>query len=211
MSGFILFLPPHSKGYLMRIAGCTLLPLAAGLLFLFSCASQLKQKFLDEPYRSGELSVPLVVKDIEVADGRMSVTARDLKAPKFTFKQKGDTIAPPLCSEHEKVIRDEIRQYVKGDGRQAKVRATLKEGLKQYTLGFFNAREYAKTAVCIELFNDTTQPYLFSTTGEAYYEVKSPFTDTVYLETLYRKALKTSVYKAFESIRDYLAKQKAEN
>jgi hypothetical protein len=195
----------------MRLTGKILLPLATGLLFFLSCTAQLKQKFLDEPYRSSELSVPLVVTDIEVADGRVSVTARDLKAPKFTFKQKGDTIAPPLNSEHEKVIRDEIRQYVKGDGRQAKVKATLKEGWKQYTLGFFNAREFAKTAVCIELLNDTTQPYLFSTTGEAYYEVKSPIADTAYLETLYRKALKTSVYKAFESIRDYLAKQKAEN
>ena len=168
----------------------------------------LKQKALDEPYRTGELSLPLAVADIEVADGRASVDTRAIKAPRFTFKQMGDTITPPLTIEQEKVIHDEIRQYVNGRGRQVRVKATLKEGVKQYTLGFFNAREYAKTVLTIELLNDTVKPYLFSTTGEASYEVRSAKADTADQETLYRKALKTSVYKAFESIRDFLAQQK---
>jgi hypothetical protein len=185
----------------------TLLLLSA-LLLLPSCAAKLKQKFLDEPYRSGALTVSLTVSNIEVADGRKSADTRSLKAPKFTFKQKGDTVVPPLTIEQEKVIHDEIRKYVKGDGLRVRIKATLKDGVKQYTIGFFNAREFAKTAVTIELMNDTSRTDFFSTTGEAYYEVKSTRADTVYLETLYRKALKTSVYKAFESIREFMEKQK---
>jgi hypothetical protein len=192
----------------MRLAQYVILLLSFMVLLLLSCAAQLKQKFLDEPYRSSALSVPITVTDIEVADGRKSADTRSLKAPKFTFKQKGDTVIPPLTIEQEKVIHDEIRQYVKGDGLRVRIKATLKEGVKQYTLGFFNAREFAKTSVTIELVNDTARTDFFSTTGEAYYEVKSTGADTVYLETLYRKALKTSVYKAFESIREFMEKQK---
>lgn len=192
----------------MRRAQYVILLLSFMVLVLLSCAAQLKQKFLDEPYRNSALSVPITVTDIEVADGRKSADTRNLKAPKFTFKQKGDTVIPPLTIEQEKVIHDEIRQYVKGDGLRVRIKATLKEGVKQYTLGFFNAREFAKTSVTIELVNDTARTDFFSTTGEAYYEVKSTGADTVYLETLYRKALKTSVYKAFESIREFMEKQK---
>jgi hypothetical protein len=192
----------------MRRARYIILLLSSMVLLLLSCAAQLKQKFLDEPYRSSALSVPLIVSDIEVADGRKSADTRTLKAPKFTFKQKGDTVIPPLTIEQEKVIHDEIRLYAKGEGPRMHIKATLKDGVKQYTLGFFNAREFAKTAVTIELMNDTARTSFFTTTGEAYYEVKSTGADTVYLETLYRKALKTSVYKAFESIGEFMEKQK---
>jgi hypothetical protein len=177
-------------------------------ILLLSCAAQLKQKILDEPYRSSALSVPITVSDIVVVDGRNSVDTRSIKAPKFTFKQKGDTITPHLTIEQEKVIHDEIRHSVKGDGLRVRIKATLKDGIKQYTLGFFNAREFAKTAITFEIMNDTARTGFFSTTGEANYEVKSTGADTVYLETLYRKALKTSVYKAFESIGEFMEKQK---
>jgi hypothetical protein len=139
------------------------------------------------------------------------VETRSIKAPKFTFKLKGDTITPPLTIEQEKVIHDEIRQYVKGEGKRVRIKATLKEGIKQYTLGFFNARECAKTAVTIEIRLDTARAGFFSTTGEADYEVKSMTADTVFLETLYRKALKTSVSKAFESVREFMEKQDSGN
>jgi hypothetical protein len=188
----------------MRLARYVLL--SSMVLLLLSCAAQLKQKCLDEPYRSGALSVPITVTDIEVADGRNSVDTRSIKSPTFTFKQKGDTVIPPLTIEQEKVIHDEIRLYVKGDGPRVRIKATLKDGVKQYTLGFFNAREFAKTSVTIEIMNDTARTGFFSTTGEAYYEVKSTGADTVYLETLYRKALKTSVYKAFESVGEFMEK-----
>jgi hypothetical protein len=62
--------------------------------------------------------------------------------------------------------------------------------------------------VNIALFYTINNTQLFSTTGEAAYETKSTRADTVFLESLYRKALKTCVYKAFESIQDYLEKSK---
>ncbi|MBN1128544.1 MAG: hypothetical protein JXA71_06135 [Chitinispirillaceae bacterium] len=191
----------------MRHARFETLVLFSALLLCFSCASRLKQKFIDEPYRSGSLSVPLMVTDIEVADERKSVAIQNLAAPTATLKKKGDTIMEPLTIEQEKAIHDEIRQCIKGEGVRVRIRATLKDGVKQYSSGFFNAREYARTAVTIELLDEVTQPYFFSTTGEAHYEVKSTKADTAFLETLYRKALKTSVYKAFESIEEFLRKQ----
>jgi hypothetical protein len=195
----------------MRHLRLGILLLFSVLVLLPSCAAKIKQKFLDEPYRTGTLSVPLMVTDIEVTDGRNSVNTRGIKAPKFTFKQKGDTIVPRLTIEHEKVIHDEIRQSVNGGGPGVRIKATLKEGVQQYTLGFFNAREYAKAAVTIDLFNGAVEPYFFSTTGEVYYEVKSTMADTVFQEMLYRKALKTAVHKAFESVAGFLEKREKQD
>jgi hypothetical protein len=191
----------------MRHARYGILLLESILFLHFSCFAQFKQRFLDEPYRASKLSVPLAVTEIEIADSRASVAVRSIKAPKFTFRQKGDTIIPPLTIEQEKVVRDEIRQSVTGGGPQVRIKATLKEGIKVYTLGFFHAREYATAAVTIELRLDTARATLFSTTGEANYEVKSMTADSVYLETLYRKALKTAVYKAFESVGEFMRKR----
>jgi hypothetical protein len=61
--------------------------------------------------------------------------------------------------------------------------------------------------VTVELLDGVTQPWFYKTTGEADYEVKSISPDSTFLETLYRKALKTSLYKAFESVNEFLEKR----
>jgi hypothetical protein len=180
--------------------------LCVSALFI-DCAAKIKRNFLNEPYRAKTISVALSIAGIEVVDGRSSLDTETLWIPSFTFKKVGDTVIPPLTSAQEAVIKDEIAHYAKGSGPEVKVKATIKEGTKQYSMGFFNSRECAKAAMTVELLDSVHTPYLFSTTGEAYYEVKSTKADTLFLEKLYRKALKTCVYKAFESIQEFLEKQ----
>ncbi|MBN2037736.1 MAG: hypothetical protein JW768_13425 [Chitinispirillaceae bacterium] len=185
--------------------------LLALLLFIIpGCAAKIKQKFLDEPYAGKAINAALAITDIEVVDGRGTVDNEAVSIPSFTFKKVGDTIVPPLTMEQEKVIHDEIRKYATGEGTGALVRATINQGVKQYSMGFFNAREYAAATVTIELLQSETEPYLFKTSGESYYEVKSTRADTLFLETIYRKALQTCVYKAFESVASFLEKRGAE-
>jgi hypothetical protein len=61
--------------------------------------------------------------------------------------------------------------------------------------------------VAITLLDSIHQPELFSTSGEAEYEITSTGADVSSLEKLYVKALKLCVYKAFESIDEFLGKQ----
>jgi hypothetical protein len=176
------------------------------LVFLFTmgCAGKIKQNFLNEPYRNKRVSVELAITGIEVADARAAVDTGTLIIPGFTFKKIGDTIVPPLSVIEEKAIKDEIAQYAQGGKTAVRVKATIKTGIKEYSMGFFNSREFAGAAVNIDLLDTIHNTQLFSTTGEASYEVKSIRADTAFLESLYRKALKTCVYKAFENIEDYL-------
>ena len=173
-------------------------------LFTMGCAGKIKQNFLNEPYRNKRISVELTITGIEVADARAAVDTGTLIVPGFTFKKMGDTIVPPLSVIEEKAIKDEIAQYAQGGKTAVRIKATITRGIKEYSMGFFNSREYAGADVNIELLDTINNTQLFSTTGEAGYEVKSIRADTVFLESLYRKALKTCVYKAFESIKDYL-------
>jgi hypothetical protein len=178
----------------------------ASLLFL-GCAAKMKRKVLDEPYQSKSISVGLTITDIEVADARTSVDVNPIVIPSFTFKTVGDTIVPPLTTAEERILKDEIAHYAKGGGTEVRVRATIKKGVKQYSKGILYAREYAQAAVEVELLDTGQASRFFSATGEADYEIKSTKADSVSLETLYVKALKTCVFKAFESVEEYLEKQ----
>jgi hypothetical protein len=188
----------HRYGILLLVSVCMLFP---------SCAAKMKQKLVDEPYQSKTLSVPLAVSAIEVVDGRAPADTNRVRPPRFSIKIKGDTVIPPLTPEQKKVISDEIRRYVVGEGVGVRVKATVSDGVKQYNKGFFYAREYTRAVVTVELLDGVTQPWFYKTTGEADYEVKSISPDSTFLETLYRKALKTSLYKAFESVNEFLEKR----
>jgi hypothetical protein len=187
----------------MKIRFATILSVLVFLLTL-GCAAKIKQNFLKESYRSKEISAALTITGIEVVDARTTVDTGTLIIPRFTFKKVGDTIVPPLSAEQVKIIKDEIAHYASGGKTAVRIKATITRGIKEYSMGFFNSREYAGADVNIELLDTINNTQLFSTTGEAGYEVKSIRADTVFLESLYRKALKTCVYKAFESIKDYL-------
>jgi hypothetical protein len=182
------------------------------LVFLLTlgCAAKIKRNFLNEPYRSKEISAALTITGIEVVDGRTTVDTATLIIPRFTFKKVGDTIVPPLSAEQVKIIKDEIAHYASGGKTSVRVKATIKTGIKEYSMGFFYAREYAGADVTIELLDTLHNTLLFSTTGEAGNEVKSTRADTVFLESLYRKVLKTCVYKAFESIKEFMEKRTKE-
>ena len=156
------------------------------------------------------MSVPLAVSEITVADGRKAAGLKQIAFPRFAFKKRGDTAAPPLTMRQEQIVREEALRYVSGAGRRVRITATLKDGVKQWEQGFLHSREFARTTVALELYDGTDTPCFFSTTGESNYEVKAVFADTAFLEALYQKALKTSVNKAFESIRDFLAKEQAD-
>jgi hypothetical protein len=190
----------------MNIRTSTMLSLLAALLFA-GCAAKLKQNILNEPYRSKEISVPLALRGIEVIDVRNYVDTRALVTPGHGFKKSGDTISPPLTAAQEKNIKDEISRYAAAGTRTVSVKATIKKGTKEYTRKFFYAREFAQAAIAVELFDTQNDTRFFTATGEANYEVKSTRADTVYLEDLYRKALKTCIYKSFESVEEFLAKQ----
>lgn len=182
------------KNNLITVLSCL------ALLFTMSCAARIKLNFLNDPYRSEGVSAPLTISDIEVTDARKHVDTITPIIPRFTLKKIGDTIVPSLTALQEKVIKDEIGQYAAGGTTSVRVKATVNECIKEYSMGFFNAREYASAKVTIELMDSKNDTRLFSTTGEANYEVKSTRADTAFLESLYLKALKTSIFKCFESV-----------
>jgi len=191
----------------MKISSVTVLSVLVFLLTV-GCAAKIKRNFINEPYQAKKISVALTVTGIEVVDARGAADTATVIIPGFTFKRVGDTMIPPLTAEQSKIIKDEIARYASGGKTTVRIKATITKGIKEFSMGFFNSREYAEANVNIELLDTIQNTQLFSGAGEAAYEVKATKADTVFLESLYRKALKTCVYKAFESIQDYLEKLK---
>ena len=191
----------------MKISGITVVSVLIAAL-IFGCAGRIKQNFLNEPYQAKKISAALTITAIDVVDGRKKVDTAAVHIPGFTFNKIGDTVNPPLTAAQSQIIKDEIARYASGGATKVRLKATVTKGIKEYSMGFFNSREYAGADINIELWDTVHGAQLFSTTGEADYEVKSTQADTAFLESLYRKALKTCVYKAFESIEDYLTTAK---
>ena len=188
----------------IRTAGNLLV--CAAVLFT-GCAASIAQKIIDEPYQHKNISVSLNITKIEVGDARTTVDTAALTIPSFAFKTERDTVVPPLTVMEKNEITGEIGRYAKGGDTKVTVRATVKEGIKQYAKGIMSGREYVRAVVAITLLDSIHQPDLFSTSGEAEYEITSTGADVSSLENLYVKALKTCVYKAFESIDEFLEKR----
>jgi hypothetical protein len=182
------------------------------LVFLLTlgCAAKIKRNLLNEPYRSKEISTALTITGIQVVDARTGVDTGTLFIPKFTFKKVGDTMVPPLSAGHIKIIKDEIAYYASGGKTAVRAKATITKGVKEFSMGFFNAREYAGAGITIELLDTLNNTQFYSIAAEAGDEIKSTRADTAYLESLYRKELKTCIYKAFEGIKDYMDKRPKE-
>jgi hypothetical protein len=182
----------------MRYPKLTLL-LLVGLTSSFQCASSMKNKTLQEPYQESSVDVSFSIDSLSVVDTRTSVDSGSMKIPRMVWKKRDGEIVPALGDEQKKVIAEEAARYARGSEGGKTVVVTLLEGRKRYHADFLFSKEYATTAVKVEVLDSVHQPYYLSATGNAAYEVESIKADNPFMEKLYQKALRNAVYKAFES------------
>jgi len=187
-------------------AGKTLL-LAFLSLGIGGCVSKIKMKYLNEPYIEEQIKIPVLIKEIEISDKRDNISSADIEIPRHS--KNGDTIIvrPPLSAEQRKVLEDELGNYVTASGTEVKAVVEILKGEKKFMAARVSEVERVKTKLSVTLYDTSDAIYFAKGNGEAMFELTSLDASDEYIEKLYCKALKASVYKCFEGIREYL-KQK---
>lgn len=176
--------------------------------FLFfcigGCASKIKMKYLDEPYAEEQIKVPVLVKEIEIIDKRENISSADIEIPRRSKNGETIELRPPLNAEHRNVIESEIAHYVTASGTEVKVVIEILKGVKKFEAARVSETERVTTKLGVTLYDNSDAAYFAKSGGEAMFELKSLDASDEFIEKLYCKALKASVYKCFEGIRDYL-------
>lgn len=186
-----------------QISGKTLL-LALILLGIVGCASKMKMKYLDESYAEEQIKIPVLIKEIEISDKRSNISSADIAIPRRSKNGESIVVRPPLSAVHRKLLEDEIANYVTSSGTEVKAVVEIEQGEKKFEAARVTEVEQVKVKLSITLYDNSDAVYFAKSNGEAMYELKSLDASDEYIEKLYGKALKASVYKCFEGIREYL-------
>lgn len=184
-----------------------LLTLIAALGF-GGCSSRAKLKYLNEPFTTTELKIPLTVTGIEFNDNRTDTSSRAVDIPRYTKNGQTDTVHQTLLQEHQTILTNEMKSYFDGSGKEVEAVIEVLEGDKCFTAGRVSEIEYVKVRLGLTLLDTVHTPYFLKSTGEASYEIKSLDAKNEFLEQLYQKALKAALHKCCEGIAGTLQQMK---
>lgn len=210
VSGEYTFLKRTLMMMMMKKTAGTILVMALILLCIGGCASKIKMKYLDEPYTEEKIIVPVVIREIEINDERENIASADIEIPRRSKNGDQKDVQPPLSAEHRKILEDEIGKYVTSSGTEVKAVVEIFGGEKKFEAARFSEVERVKVKLGITLYDSSDAVYFAKSNGEAMYELKSLDASEEYIEKLYCKALKASVYKCFEGIRNYLKEKNSQ-
>ena len=183
---------------LLKYPVLVLAPFAA--IAVIGCSSAAKMKYLNEPYASTEITIPLTVSEIEIVDNRNDTSSRAVNIPRYTKMGQKDTVRQTLLQEHRTILADELKRNFTGDGSAVKAVIEVIEGNKCFEAGRMTEIEFVKVRLALTLLDDEHTPYFLKSSGEASYEIKSLDARNEFLEKLYQKGLKAALYKCCEGI-----------
>ena len=168
------------------------------------CSSRAKLKYLNEPFTTTELKIPLNVTGIEFNDNRTDTSSRALDIPRYTKNGQTDTVHQALLPEHRAILTGEMESYFDGSGKEVEAVIEVLEGEKCFAAGRVAEVEYVKVKLGLTLLDTVHTPYFLKRNGEVAYEIKSLDAKNDFLEQLYQKALKAALYKCCEAISEAL-------
>ena len=171
-------------------------------LAVIGCSSTAKLNYLNEPYAINEIRVPLSISGVDIIDSRNDTTSRAVDIPRHPKKGQADEINQALNDKHRKLITEEMTVYLETSDKEARVEVEVLEGVKKFEGATFGRTEYVKVKLGVTLYDDVHSPFYLKSSGEAMYEIQSLKASNEFIEKLYQKALKASLYKCFEGIRN---------
>ena len=172
------------------------------ILLIFGCAS--KNVYLTEDFTRDDIISNIKIKSLSIVDQRQNVSDRELKIPTFSLRGNNDEIFPALTEEHKQLIESEILSYTKNSGREVDAIVHIEDGRKQFKASFGGEHETVLFKIKLTLYDGIRQPYLLSSWGEGFFEVKSMDASADYIEKLYQKVIKSSINNLFKSVYNFL-------
>ena len=167
---------------------------------LMGCSSAAKMRYLNEPYATTDIKIPLTLTEMEFVDNRADTSSRMVNIPRYTRLGQKDTVRQTLLPEHRSLLSDELRNRFTGEGTGVKAVVEILEGDKCFEAGRMTEIELVKVRIGLTLLDGEHTPYFLKSNGEATYEIKSLDARNEFLEKLYQKGLKAALYKCCEGI-----------
>lgn len=136
---------------------------------------------------------------IEIIDNRTDVTENEIHLPVLSFPGQHDKVSPVLSREQEEMIKSQIKSYFSDNGENVKIKCEIFQGYNEFTAHAFYEWEYVQFDPKIYLLdlNNNVKGYCTST---AFFEAKSMDAKYDYINRIYEKAIRTSIYKCFEKL-----------
>jgi hypothetical protein len=166
-----------------------------------NCAYQKLQAVLDEPQAGAQQKLPVSITRLAVVDARAHADERSLKIPGLPLSARSDEVAPALSDEQKNMIERHIAGSVEADGAyKAACSVQVVEGVEKYKGSWLSEDMFVKSKIRVVLHDSLHTPFLASAEGETEYSFQSNIANTKNFEKLYKKAMKTALAKALESI-----------
>lgn len=170
------------------------------LILLFaitSCGS--KKSIIEKNYETDKIIIYGRINEIIINDSRKDTTSRELKIPKLSFPGQSDIIQPSLTQFHKDSITKQIKSYFLNSEDNFNITVEVTKGLKEFNANAFNEREFVQfgTKITLSNLNNNDEKNCSST---AFFETKSIDASNEFVDKLYLKAIRTSVYKCFTKL-----------
>ncbi|MBN1760480.1 MAG: hypothetical protein JW863_19280 [Chitinispirillaceae bacterium] len=172
----------------------------SSVILLTACSSATKLKYLNEPFTTTEMKIPLTLTEIEFTDNRADTSSRAVNIPRYTKLGQKDTVRQSLRQEHRTLLNEEMKAYFTGGGKEVKAVVEVIDGSKCFEAGRMTEIEFVRVRLGLTLLDEEHTPYFLKSSGEAMYEIKSLDAKNEFIEKLYQKALKAALYKCCEGI-----------
>ncbi|WP_339924556.1 hypothetical protein [uncultured Cyclobacterium sp.] len=170
-----------------------------GTIIFSSCTS--KYAILDRNFETEEIAISSKLMDIEILDERPNVTSEKIRLNVISFPGQSDKVSPILNNEQEQLIIDQIESYFSDGDTEISVKCTILRGFQEFSAHTFNEREYVEFETKIELLNAAGKMMKYCT-STAFFEAKSMDANYDFIDKLYLKAIKTSIYSCFQKLDD---------
>gem|GEM_PF-2756353 len=162
-----------------------------------SCTS--KYAILDRNFETGKILISGKIIDIQLIDERPDVTSEKIKLNAISFPGQSDKVSPILNENQRQLIIEQIRSYFFNSESEIKVRCSIIVGFQEFSAHTFHEREYVEFETKVELLNAAGTMTKFCT-STAFFEAKSMDANYDFIDKLYLKAIRTSIYECFEKL-----------
>lgn len=176
-----------------------LIILALGSLMLSGCGS--KYSILSTNYEVEKIQIENKLSEVIIIDKRVNVTDRKIKLPFISFPWQHDKVSPTLTGEQKQMIKEQVQTYFSGKGESVNVKCIIVQGYKEFTAHVFHEREYVQVDIRVELL-DLDNNIIKHCTSSVFFEAKSLDATYKYINKIYNKAIRTSIYKCFKKLKE---------
>ncbi|MCP4582072.1 MAG: hypothetical protein GY839_10665 [candidate division Zixibacteria bacterium] len=170
-------------------------------VLLIGCMPSHKLALLDQKYPVVYEDLSLLIDNVAVIDDRPEISYRDIEIPTMSWPWTEDIVCPPLSKAQEELIINEVARHTTESGKKVNAVVYIVEGEKRFEGLIWGELEYVRVNLKINLYDSMHQPFYLSVSSDTFFEVKSFDASDDYIEQLYCKAIRYSIFQCFKQFK----------